>query len=100
MDALATLASIVEILEGVWTQPLEIEQKYQLVHNEKEDLAILAIKKEKVRFYDIMKFLELGIYPNGAGKKERCLVRMMAMQYILCRVSSIGNPIMGYIFVV
>ena len=46
MDALATLASIVEILEGVWTQPLEIEQKYQLVHNEKEDLAILAIKKE------------------------------------------------------
>ena len=100
MDALATLASIVEILEGVWTQPLEIEQKYQLVHNEKEDLAILAIKKEKVRFYDIMKFLELGIYPNGAGKKERCLVRMMAMQYILCRVSFIGDPIMGYIFVV
>ena len=24
-DALATLASMVEILEGVWTQPLEIE---------------------------------------------------------------------------
>ena len=101
MDALATLASIVEILEGVWTQPLEIEQKYQLVHNEKEDLAILAINKEKVPwFYDIMKFLELGIYPNGAEKKERCLVRMMAMQYILCRVNSIRDPIMGYIFVV
>ena len=101
MDALATLASIVEILEGVWTQPLEIEQKYQLVHNEKEDLAILAIKKEKVPwFYDIMKFLELGIYPDRAKKKKRCLVRMMAMQYILCRVSFIGDPIMGYIFVV
>jgi len=25
IDALATLASMVEILEGVWTRPLEIE---------------------------------------------------------------------------
>ena len=31
-DALATLASMVEILKGVWTRPLEIEQSYGLVH--------------------------------------------------------------------
>ena len=70
VDTLATLASMVEILEGVWTWPLEIEQKYQLVHKEKEDLATLAIKEEGVFwFYDIMKFLELGIYPDGVGKE-------------------------------
>ena len=71
MDALTTLASMVEILEEVWTWPLEIKQKYQLVHKEKENLAILAIEEEgALWFYDIMKFLELGIYPNGVRKKE------------------------------
>ena len=32
MDALATLASMVEIPKGVWTQPLKIEQSYEEVH--------------------------------------------------------------------
>ena len=32
-----------------------------------------------------MKFLELGVYPDGADKRERRSIRMMAMQYILCR---------------
>ena len=31
-DALATLASMVEIHKGVWTWPLEIEQSYGLVY--------------------------------------------------------------------
>ena len=31
-DALATLASMVEILERGWTRPLEIEQSYKEVH--------------------------------------------------------------------
>jgi len=30
-----------------------------------------------------MKFLELGIYPDGAKKREHRSVRIMAMQYIL-----------------
>ena len=69
-NTLVTLASMVEILEGVWMRPLEIEQKYQLVHKEKEDLATLAIKEEGVFWFeDIMKFLELGIYPDGARKE-------------------------------
>ena len=34
-DTLATLASMVEIPEGVWTRPLEIEQSYGMVHKEK-----------------------------------------------------------------
>ena len=32
-----------------------------------------------------MKFLELGVYLDSADKRERCSIRMMAMQYILCR---------------
>ena len=30
-----------------------------------------------------MKFLELEAYLDGADKKERCSIRMMATQYIL-----------------
>ena len=45
----------------------------------------MAIEEETVPWYcDIMKFLELGIYPDGASKRVRCSVRMMATQYILC----------------
>ena len=36
-DALATLASMVEIPEGVQTQPLEIEQSYEEVHKGKTE---------------------------------------------------------------
>ena len=42
-DALATLASMVEILEGVWMRPLEIEQSYGMVHNEKAEASVLVI---------------------------------------------------------
>ena len=83
-DALATLASMVEIPEGVWTWPLEIEQSYKLVHKDKVEAPILAIVEEGVPwYYDIMKFLVLGVYPNSADKRERCSIRIMVMQYVL-----------------
>ena len=45
----------------------------------------MAIEEEGVPwYYDIMKFLESGVYPNGADKRERHSIKMMAMQYILC----------------
>ena len=78
-DALATLASLVEIPEGIWTQPLEIERSYKEVHKGKTDASIMTIKEREVPwYYDIMKFLELGAYPNGANKRERHSIRMMA----------------------
>ena len=62
---------MVEIPKEVWTLPLEMEQRYQLVHKEKESLAVLAIEEEGVPwFYDIMKFLELGIYPKVLESKN------------------------------
>ena len=51
-------------------------------------LAVLAIEEEGVPwFYDIIKFLELGIYLDGIDKKKRHPVRMMVMQYILYKRS-------------
>ena len=47
----------------------------------------MAIEEEGVPwYYDITKFLELGVYPDSADKKECRSIRMMVMQYILCRV--------------
>ena len=84
-DALATLASMVKIPKGVWTQPLEIEKSYELVHNGKTESLILAIEEEGVPwYYDILKFLELGVYPDDTNKREHHSIRMIAMQYILC----------------
>ena len=81
---MATLASMVEIPKRVWTQLSEIEQSYELVHNGKTESSILAIEEEGVLwYYDIMKFLELGVYLGGANKRECRSIRMMAMQYIL-----------------
>ena len=68
-DVLATLVSMVEIPEGVWTRPLEIEHSYKLVDKGKTKSSVMAIEEEGVPwYYDIMKFLELGAYPDGANK--------------------------------
>ena len=85
MDALATLASMVEIPEGVGTQPLEIEQSYEEVHKGKTKALAMTIEEDEVQwYYDIMKFLELKEYLDGANKRERRFIRIMAIQYILC----------------
>ncbi|XP_030968292.1 uncharacterized protein LOC115988818 [Quercus lobata] len=79
-DALAILASMLEILEEVWMRPLEIEQSYGMVHKEKTEALVLAIEEEGVPwYYDIMKFLELGLYLDGADKRDYHSIRIMAM---------------------
>ena len=84
-DALATLASMVEIPKEVWTQPLESEQSYEEVHKRKTKASVMTVEEEEVLWcYDIMKFLELGEYPDGVGKREHCSIRMMGTLYILC----------------
>nr|XP_023914303.1 uncharacterized protein LOC112025850 [Quercus suber] len=85
VDALATLASMAEKPEGVWTRPFEIEQSYEEVHKRKSKASIMIIEEEEVPwYYDILKFLELRAYLDGADKRERHSIRMMATQYILC----------------
>jgi len=48
VDTLATLASMVQIPEGVWTRPLEIEQSYGMIHKEKIEALVLVIEEEGV----------------------------------------------------
>ena len=51
-----------------------------MVHKEKVEALVLVIEKERVpQNYDIMKFFELGLYPNGADKREHRSIRMMEM---------------------
>ena len=79
---MATLASMVEIPKGVWMQPLEIEQSYEEVHKRKTESLVLTIKEKEVPwYYDIVKFLELGVYPDGANKRE--LLRLMPLNSIV-----------------
>ena len=76
---------MVEIPEGVRTRPLEIKQSYKEMHNGKTKASVMTIEEEEASwYYDIMKFLKLGAYPDGVNKRERCSIRMMATQYILC----------------
>ena len=76
---------MVEISKGVWTRPLKIEQSYGMVHKERAEALVLVIEEESVSwYYNIMRFLELGVYLDGANKRKSCSIRMMAMQYILC----------------
>ena len=84
-DALATLDFIVEILEGVWAQPLEIEQSYEDVHKGKTKASVITVEEEQVPwYYDIMKFLEIGAYLDGIDKRKFHSIRTLATQYILC----------------
>ena len=56
-NALATLASMVEIHEGVWTRPLEIEQSGEEVHKRKTEASVMAVEEKEALWYnDIMKF--------------------------------------------
>ena len=51
-----------------------------MVHKEKAKASVLVIEEEGIPwYYDIMKFLELGVYPDVADKRKRRSVRMMAI---------------------
>ena len=64
---------------------MEIEQSYEEVHKRKIEASVMVIEEKEVpRYYNIMKFLELGAYLDGADKRECYSIRMMATQYILC----------------
>ena len=55
-----------------------------MVHKERTEALVWVIEEEGVPwYYNIMKFMELGVYLDGANKRKRCSIRMMVMQYIL-----------------
>ena len=71
-----------------------------MIHEGKGESSVLAIEEEGVLwYYDIIKFLELGVYPNSANKRERRSIRMMAMQLSYVEDNSIRDLMMVFNFV-
>ncbi|KAH7838736.1 hypothetical protein Vadar_030466 [Vaccinium darrowii] len=81
-DALATLASMVELPVGVRMRPIMIEQRnkpaYEYVMN------IDEIDDGLPWYHDIWNLVEKGEYPERANKKDRIALQRLASQYIIC----------------
>ncbi|XP_058192102.1 uncharacterized protein LOC131309494 [Rhododendron vialii] len=81
-DALATLASMVEILIGVKLRPIVIEQRDTLVY---QHVMVVDEPDDGHRwYYYIWRFVERGEYPTEASKKDKIALKRMAAQYIIC----------------
>ena len=81
-DALATLASVVEIPVGVIVRPLMIETRSApaycclIADIEKQD--------ELPWYHDIYQFLSCGVYPETATPKDRRALRQLATRFVIC----------------
>ena len=82
VDALATLASVVEIPAGVIMRPLLIETKsaptyYCLVGD-------IENQNEIPWYHDIYQFLSCGAYPETTTSKDRRALRQLATRFVIC----------------
>ena len=81
-DALATLASMVEIPTGVIVQPLLIETRsapaYCCLIRDIEN------QDELSWYHDIYQFLSCGDYPEIATSKDRRALRQLATRFVIC----------------
>src|SRR5262249_10577158 len=78
-DALATLASIIQITEGVEIRPLKIciEEEPAFCLNTEE------VPKKDLWYANIKKFLQDGKYPENASTKEQKMLRRLAAHFML-----------------
>ena len=82
VDALATLASVVEILSAVIVQPLLIETRsapaYCCLIEDIEN------QDELPWYHDIYQFLSGGTYPETAIAKDRRALRYLVTRFVIC----------------
>ncbi|XP_058208155.1 uncharacterized protein LOC131321165 [Rhododendron vialii] len=83
-NALAMLASMVEIPIGVKLRPIMIEQRDTPVYH--HVMVVDEPDDGHPWYYDIWRFMERGEYPIGASKKDKISLQRMAAQYIICGV--------------
>ena len=88
-DALTTLASMVEITEKVWTQPLKIKQSYEDMHKRKTEASVITIEEEKVPWYTLMVTIRENVVPLGQWQHNTSYVED----------NSIEGPMIAYTFV-
>ena len=81
-DALATLASVIEIHAGVTVRPLLIKTRstpaYCCLIREIED------QDELPWYHDIHQFLPCGTYPKLASAKDKRALRHLASRFVVC----------------
>ena len=81
-DALATLASVIEIPTGVAMRPLLIETKsvpaYCCLIGDIEDQDGLPW------YHDIYQFLSCGAYPESTIVKDKRALRQLATRFVIC----------------
>ncbi|XP_058189296.1 uncharacterized protein LOC131306882 [Rhododendron vialii] len=80
-DALATLASMVEIPLGVKLRPIVIEQRETPVY--RHVMVVDEPDDGHPWYYDIWRFVKIGEYPIEASKKDKIALQRMAAQYII-----------------
>ena len=83
-DALATLASLVQILKNTFVQPIEIKRREAPAHKREVCMLDDEINDGKPWYYDIHNFVEDRVYSEGVDRKDRRTLRLLATQYVLC----------------
>ena len=77
-DALATLASLVQIPEKSFVRPIEIKRREALAYEREVCVLDDEINDGKPWYYDIRNFVEDRVYPEGADRKDRRALRLLA----------------------
>ena len=81
-DALATLASVVEIPAGVTMRPLMIETRFAPAYCCL--IGDIENQDELPWYHDIYQFLSCGVYPETATPKDRRALRQLATRFVIC----------------
>ena len=81
-DALATLASLVEIPAGVTMRPLMIETRFAPAYCCL--IGDIENQDELPWYHDIYQFLSCGVYPETATPKDKRALRQLATRFVIC----------------
>uniref|UniRef100_A0A2N9ICK3 Integrase catalytic domain-containing protein n=1 Tax=Fagus sylvatica TaxID=28930 RepID=A0A2N9ICK3_FAGSY len=88
-DALATLASLIKLVEGDDVRPLRIETRDIPAYCVciEECMNVEAEIDDKPWYYDIKRFIQDREYPSRATENEKKYIRRMAFQHVPSRMS-------------
>ncbi|XP_056159729.1 uncharacterized protein LOC130135193 [Syzygium oleosum] len=78
-DALATLSSMLQVMEGLDIEPLKIE----ILTRPAYCSAIADEPDEKLWYQDIMNYLQKGEYPPGSELADRKYIRKLASKFFI-----------------
>uniref|UniRef100_A0A2N9H224 RNase H type-1 domain-containing protein n=1 Tax=Fagus sylvatica TaxID=28930 RepID=A0A2N9H224_FAGSY len=95
-DALATLASLIKLVEGDDVRPLRIETRDIPAYCVciEECMNVEAEIDDKPWYYDIKRFIQDREYPSRATENEKKYIRRMAFQFLPERRDSVQSELM------